>query len=372
MRRVLLCAGVLVLLCLVFSVRCRAATLDTLEDSLDGLRENVSDEVWERMRALGYDGDLASLSGIGVRDVLSQVGDELLAGMAGPLSSCAVIVGVILLAALLEGYTHSLRYTETKDVMAAVTSLMIASTLIAPLVSLISRTVGVIGDTATLMLAYVPIMIGILSFSGHAVQAGGSCTVVMTASQAVAQLAAHFVPQVMSAYLGLSVAAGVSGKVRLNGICEMIGRFLKWFLIFMMTLFSAVLSLQSMITRAADTVATRAVRFTLSSLIPLIGSAVSEAYQTIRGSVDLLRSGAGVFVILAICAAFLPILVQVMLWLVSVNISKSIAETLNVSSPASLLSSVATALGVLTALVICTMSVFIISTAALIRTGAAT
>lgn len=368
MKKIFLCAAVIILICFLFSARCHAAALDDLEDSLSDLRENVSDDVWERMEAFGYDGNIAS-GGVSLRGIFSQLGDEIRAGLSGPLSSCAVIIGVILLSSLLEGYTHSLRYTETKDIMAAVTSLMIATALISALVSLIERAVAVISDASSLMLVYVPVMIGILSFSGHAVQAGGSCALVMTASQVIARLTASFIPRLLCSYLALSIASGVSGRVKLKGICEMLGRFMRWTLTFMMTLFAAVLSLQSVITRAGDSVANRAVRYTLSSLIPFIGSAVSEAYQTIQGSADLLRSGAGVFVILAVIAVFLPILVQAVLWLLSVNLSKYAAGALEVTAPAELLSSVGTVMSVLIALVVSVMTVFVISTAALIRVG---
>ena len=367
----MLCAAAVLLLCFLFASRCRAGTLDDLNDSLSDLRGSVSDEVTQRLEAIGYDGGITSVQNISLQGFFSQIAEDFSAALAGPLSSCAVIVGVIILSSLLEGYTQSLRYTETRDIMAAVTSLMIAAALISPLVSLIQRIVGVITDTSSLMLLFVPIMIGILSFSGHAIQAGGYYAAVMTASQVIAQLSSRFIPQLMCAYLGLSITSGVSGRVKLSGAAEMIGRFMKWFLIFMMTLFSAILSLQSVISRAGDSVANRAVRFTLSSLIPFIGSAVSEAYKTIQGSVDLLRSGAGVFVILAVIVAFVPVLIQVVIWLLTVNLSRCAAEALGVMTPASLLAAVSSVLSVLIALIVSVMSVFIISAAVLIRIGGA-
>lgn len=368
MRRAILCAAVILLLGLIFSTPCAAAEPT---DSLDDLRGSISDEVYERMQELGYSGDLTLSGGLSLQKVFAGVLDALSGALSAPLSSCALMIGVILLSSLLEGYTSSLRYTETREIMNAITSLMIAAALITPLTELISRCMGVIADASSLMLVYVPIMVGIMGFSGHLVQAGGSCAVVMTASQVIAQLAAHFFPQLLCSYLALSVASGVSGRLHLGGFCEMVGKFLRWSLTFAMTVFAAVLSLQNLITRAGDTAASRAMRFTLSSLIPFIGSAISEAYKTITGSMDLLRSGAGVFVILAVFAVFLPILAQAVLWLFAVNVSKYTAEAVGVSAPGGLLSAVGTAVSTLIALIICSMAVFIISAAALMHTGGA-
>lgn len=370
MKRVVICIILLLPLVFILSLPCRAAASLIPDDPIDDLRLQVSDEVIGKMEKLGYTGDITSGDNIGFREILSLLLSEFTSALSGPLSACAVIVGVLILSSVLEGYTHSLRYTETRDIMAAVTSLMLVSVLIAPLVSLIRHAGEVFSNAASLMLLYVPLMAAIIGFSGRLVQAGGYCATVMTASQVIAQLSAHLFPQLLCAYLAISISCGVSGRVKLSGFSELLGRFIRWFLGIVMALYSAVLTLQSAIARAGDTVASRAARMTLSSLIPLIGSAVSDAYKTLQGSMDLLRSGAGVFVILAILVAFLPIVVQSILWLLTVRVSGYAAEALGVTAPMRLLTVIGSVLSVLIALIVSVMSVFLISSAVLIRAGA--
>lgn len=368
MKKALFIPVILILFILV-APRCAAGTLDSLDDAVSSLDDCLSDEMRERLSHLGYDGDISSAASIGLPELFGELVDDLSAGLSGPLSSLAVIIGVLILSSLTEGYTHSLRYTDAKDIMSLVSSLMTAVVLTPHIITLIQDSVAVISGASSLMMVYVPIMIGIMSFSGHVIQAGGYYAAVMTASQIVSQLSARFIPQVMCSFLAVSVTAGLSGAVRLRGVCDMIGRFIKWTLGIVSTLFAAVLSLQTVMARAGDTVASRAVRFTLSSLIPFIGSAVSEAYKTLQGSVDLLRSGAGVFVIIAVAVSFMPVLVRAILWLLTVNLSRYTAEALGTDAPAGLLSSASSVLGALIAVIICSASVFIISTAVLLRVG---
>ena len=371
MKKIIVCLIILLALCFVFVPCCSAQTADLSEEALSGLNAAVSDEVREKMEKLGYDGDLTGGGSVGFRDFASLLLSEFASSLSGPLAGCALIIGVLILSSFLEGYTHSLRYTEMREVMTAVSSLLLSAVLVAPLTGLIRRSAAVITDTASLMLVYVPVIVGILCFGGHAVQAGGYCATVMTGSQAVAQLSARFVPRLLCAYLALCIACGVSGGVKLSGFCELLGRFIKWFLGIMMALFSMVLSLQSVIARAGDTVASRAARMTLSSLVPLIGSALSEAYKTVQGSVDLLRSGSGVFVILVLLVTYLPVLVQCVLWLVTVRLCGCAAEALGTAAPVRLLGTVASVLNVLIALVLSVMTAFIIATAVLIHAGGA-
>ena len=221
------------------------------------------------------------------------------------------------------------------------------------------------------MLIFVPVLIGIYSFSGHIAGAGAYSVTVMTACQLISQLSSRWLAPLLSSFLALSITSGISLRIKLRSLCDMLYRFIKWVLVFTMSLFTAVLSLQSAVSGAADTLANRAVRLTLSSLIPIVGSAVSEAYKTINGSVNVLRSGIGIFAVIAVMVTFIPVILRAALWLLSINASKCVAEVLGVEGPAELLSSVGSALSLVIALSVCVMTVFIISASVLMNIGGA-
>ena len=138
---------------------------------------------------------------------------------------------------------------------------------------------------------------------------------------------------------------------------------------FAMTIFTAVLSFRQIITVSTDDISTRAVRFTLSSFIPIVGSALSEAYKTVQGSVNLLKSGLGVFVIISIAFVFLPVIFQCILWIFTLTVGKSIAEVLDISKVKDLLEGICSVLSTLLAIVLCIMSIYIISTALVLLLG---
>lgn len=356
----------------LYPLRAGAEPIESLNSAASELTECVDDEVRETMERLGCgDIDVARASSISVSDSLAMIGEMIASAAAGPMSSCAILIAVIVLSSLLESYSFSLRYVDTKDVMNVVSSLLIISTLVAPLTTLIRSSLDTVKGTASLMLVYIPIMIGITAFSGHVVSSGGYFATVMTACQGIAQLSSVLFAPLLNIFLALSVSSSISERVRLNGICELISKLIKWSLTFAMTIFTAILSIQSFAANAADSVASRAVRFTLSSFIPVIGSSVSEAYKAINSSVNLLRSGVGVFVIIAVIIAFLPHIISIILWQISVNIAKTVAETFCVNSTVTVLTSISSVLSVLTAVIACLCSVFLISTGVLMTAGGA-
>ena len=367
MKKMLISIFVIAALFFVFSQNAKAYEPDIVEDSLSQLNSSLSDEAKEKLSKLGYDGSAESIAAFDIGGIFEMALDELSKGITGPLSAGCIVICVIVLSAVTEGYAYSLRYSETGAVMSAVSSLMIAAVLLEPLTELIRKSAELIYGASGMMLIFVPVMIGLQCFTGHL--AGGYSFTVTAACELVSQISSKLFVPLLSAFSALAVSSGLSGSIRIKCFCDMIYSFVKWALVFVMSIFTAVLSLQSAVGNAADTLSSRAVRLTLSSMIPVVGSAVSEAYRTINGSVNLLRSSAGVLIIAAVMISFMPLIIKAALWLISINLSKCAAEALCVSSPAALLSSVASVMSMLIAITVSVMTVFIISAAALMNAG---
>lgn len=170
-------------------------------------------------------------------------------------------------------------------------------------------------------------------------------------------------------FLGLSITSSVSPSVNLSGFMSMISKSVKWLLGFAMTIFTAVLTFRQLISVSVDNVSTRAVRFTLNSFIPIVGSALSDAYKVVQGSIGLLKSGIGIIVILSVTIVFMPVILQGVMWMFTLWIGKSTAEVLNLNGPAKLLENISSVFSTLIAVLLCIMSIYILSTAAVIMLG---
>jgi stage III sporulation protein AE len=63
---------------------------------------------------------------------------------------------------------------------------------------------------------------------------------------------------------------------------------------------TAVLSIKGILSNIADTVAVKGTKLLVSSVVPIIGGSVSDAYASVVNSLLLLRSSVGIFGIVAI------------------------------------------------------------------------
>lgn len=369
MRRLFVILAVAIVMT-VWCPQADAAQTGLFDAEIQQIEEGVSGEVSDDMEEIGA-GKIQDLmqDGTDISAIAAYV-IGLCASTAGaPLSALIMLIAVVILASCVESYTFSLRYTDTREVMHMAVSLFTASVTVAPLSEMIADASAVIGGASRLMLLYLPVMAGMLAFSGHALQSGGYYAAVVTASQLLSWLSAEVLSPVLTVLLSLSFSAGICSRLQLKGLLETVSKLFKWLLTFAMSLFIAVTGLNTALTRAGDTLAGRAARFTLSSLIPLVGSSIGEAYKTIEGSVSLLRSGMGIFVILAVSVSFLPLIIRVLLWLMTVNIAKSVGEIFSVGSVASISTAISAFLSALSAMLICVMVAFIIASAAMLRVG---
>lgn len=351
----------------------KQATYEVISnEDKQSLFDSLSDEAKKSLSNLGID----SINPVLIDDLtFDKIISEIISNAANvsqnPLKSMLSVIAIMLLSSMLSGLKNSLNNGKMQQVIDVVSTLCITSALVLPISSVIIKTTNTALTASDFMLAYIPIMLVVLVSSGRAVSGSAYYSMMVMAGQAVTQISSKVVAPLLNSFLGISIAASISPNVNLSGITAYISKIIKWLLGFIMTMFTALLSFRQIITTSLDNVSTRAVRFTLTSLVPVVGSALSDAYKTIQSSVNLIKSGLGVFVIIAIFVVFLPIILECLIWVLTIGVSKSVGEILGLSQPCKVLEAVSTVITTLLAIVFCIMAVFIISTAIVLLMGGA-
>jgi stage III sporulation protein AE len=78
--------------------------------------------------------------------------------------------------------------------------------------------------------------------------------------------------------------------------------------------FVSILSIKTSISSRADILGIRSIRFVINSVVPVIGSTISEGLLSIQSYSSLIKSSVGIVGIIAIALVFLPSIIEVMLW----------------------------------------------------------
>lgn len=348
---------------------CAVTPARALEYDLSGIYNSLSDEARDSLTAIGADSaDANSLQGLSPESIFGQLGTVAARQAAQPLRALIHITAVLLIGAMLSACRSSLS-SDTGDTLNTAAALCISAAVAAPAVSVIAQAQTVIIAASNLMLAYVPVMAVLLAAGGSVVGSGSYYASVLMTGEGAAQLCSRVIVPFLNMFLGLSVVSGITPQIQLGGVMALVSRFFKWLLGFAMAVFSAVIGAKQLLSNAIDSASGRAVRFAVSSFVPVVGGALADAYKTVQGSISLLKSGVGVFVILAVAFTFLPVLLQCLLWSAALYVGRLSAEVLNLPQAGRLLDGLAAVFSAMIAMLLCVTAIFIIATAVVLLTG---
>jgi hypothetical protein len=173
----------------------------------------------------------------------------------------------------------------------------------------------------------------------------------------------------MSIYLALCIAGGLSTELNIAALCAAVKRTITWSLGFLTTIFVGVLSVQTMVTGSADSLAVRASKFVISGFVPVVGSALSEAMLAAQGCLKLIRASVGAFGIAAALFIFLPVFLKVLIWMGVTNLAAMCSDLLGVKEVSGILRSCSSVLGILISFLLCYALLMIVAVTVVMVTG---
>ena len=107
-------------------------------------------------------------------------------------------------------------------------------------------------------------------------------------------------------YIGAAAAGAMLGDGRLEAVAKAIKTGVSWCLKGLLTLFTLYLSVAGVISGAADAAAVKVTKAALSSAVPVAGSVLAGAAETLLAGAGAVKNTIGIFGVLAILAICLP------------------------------------------------------------------
>ncbi|MDD5952891.1 MAG: stage III sporulation protein AE [Oscillospiraceae bacterium] len=343
------------------------------ESGAKELPDRLPEETREGLSEIGVDSvDLEQVGAVDAGDILSSIVRSITEKLPSILTAFFSMIAVMLLLALVNSMKLSLGEQPVGGVIHLVGMLCVIGIVLTPVVTCITEAATVISGGAYFMLGCIPVLVGFLFAAGQ-VSAGTSFSALLLALCNVVSFAAsHFIVPVLHIFLGFSLVSSLSPNLNLNGICKSFYAVLKWILGFAMTIFSGLLTMQGLLGSAVDVTTNKSVKFVVSSFVPIVGTALGEAFGTVHSCAKALKSGVGAFGILAIGFLFLPILLQCVLWMLSLSVGAGIGDVFDLRELSALLRSIAKVISMLVAILLCCVVMLVVSLEIIMMTGGGT
>lgn len=255
---------------------------------------------------------------------------------------------------------------RSADIYSAVCTLTAASVISPSIFNAFSQSLEAVKLSGGFISAFIPVFAGITAVSGGIITAGVYDVSVLVASELILQLSASLMMPILSALTMLSVTGSVFKETDMSGIVQLIRKTITWLLTASMLLFTGFVTLKCSLAGKTDGAASKTVRFMISGLVPVVGGAVTDAYSTVRSSLDIIRGTVGISGCFAIVLILLPPVLHIILFRVVMWTGAACAELLGEESLSKLLKSFDSALALAQSVLICYGVMFLLCTAILL------
>ncbi len=155
---------------------------------------------------------------------------------------------------------------------------------------------------SALLLSFMPPLVSLLSGSGAVLSAALSAESTVVILEVSSVLLSAVILPAYKSLLVFSALSFVSESFDFSGVFDTVRKFCAWLLGITMCVLSGTVYFQSVISAAKDGLAGRTVRYAAQSLIPIVGTVVSESARTVAESMRLVRSVTGIAGVFAVIA----------------------------------------------------------------------
>ena len=338
-RRILMCLAVLLLLSGmgaasasdVLAAQSEALDLDALQDA-----------------AGGYLPDGALEAGIsldeGLQTILDTGSGQISGVVRKAVRSGVLLLTVVLLCGLAEGLYGGMGVSQTTDVVAIVGALAITAVAVADANSLI----GMGREALEQMETFSKILLPTITAAAAAASPSGAVArqlATMLFSDILITLINRLLLPLVYTYIAACVAYAAVGN---EGLKRIAGT-LKWVVTSVLTVvllvFVGYLTVSGVIAGSTDAVTVKAAKFTMSSLVPVVGGILSDAAETVLAGAGILKNAVGVFGMLAVlCMCVAPFL-QLGIHYLTYKVTSALSATVSSGRVAGLIDQIGGAFG---------------------------
>lgn len=305
--------------------------------------------------------DPESASKIGVKDWFDYILSLSEEYLSKPLKLLGALLLIIVFTSVAAGVISS--NSKLLNILTIISVLSCTAVLFETISDCVETVSTTISNLSLFIASYVPIFSSIVATCGNASSGVSYYVLVLLLCEAITFVINYILVPFISFSMASSIVESINPNLSVNGFSKGLLSVAKWTLGLVTTVFIGVTSIQSIIGTSVDTVGVKAAKFAASSMIPVVGGAMSDAYSTMMGSLSLIKSSVGVIGIVIILVTVLKPAVMVVCLKLSVWFAGVIAAFFEQNRICSLLRGINSVLSILLGIVACFTLIFIISTA---------
>lgn len=336
--------------------------LSSFENELDADTYKMLDE-------LGVlDFSYESIIGLSFNDIVGLLKSLFQKKAELPIKSCVIVLVFILLSAFLQ----SLK-VESDDsvnmIYSTATALLVATVVLVKLTSTVSLASMAISVASNFVYAFIPVFCSIVVASGGITTGFSTNTTLLILAQGLSFISSNVFMPIVNCYLALGVTSSLRYELNLDKLLSSLKKIITTCISFVSGVFVSVLSVKTAVAGRADMLGLRSIRFAINSVVPVIGSSISEGLLSIQAYSSLIKSSVGIVGVVAVALVFLPSIIEVVLWRISLTLCVIVSDVFGDKSVSAVLNAFLNTLLLINVILILSMVTTVISFGILIAAG---
>lgn len=300
----------------IFPSPCFASEYESYLDSFDTSSfESLDDDTKKLLEELGLDDfDYESITDISFSQIVSYILSIISKKSEGPIKSGIIVISFILFSSLFKSLGFSLNKNSTEEFFETITNLILSVFLVTRLTECIALCCSTVKLCADFTFAFFPAFCIIVATSGGTMTSFSVNTTLLILAQGLNIISSTLFLPVTHCFLAVGICSSLCRGLNLKGLTNSLKGIITGAISSLSAVFVSVLSVKTAVASRADALGLRSVRFAINSIVPVIGSSISEGLLSIQSYSSLIKTSVGIVGIIAVCAIFLPSIIESTLW----------------------------------------------------------
>ena len=342
----------------VFSVN--ENSYEIIEQTKEALFEEIDADIKAVLEEMGiYEGTIDEINNFSIEKISSYFKTTLKEKAESCFKSFFLLLSTIIIMgsiSLMSGSNDNEGFVSL--ICVSVVSLLAVNILSDSYAACISA----LKMSGNFMITFIPVYTLLISFAGNAASALTYNSFVMAFAQLLSGGISSFASDIIGVLFCLSIALPLNENMNTNRFINFVNKSSSLVLGFSSCIFTGLLSIKNVLSASVDSLSVKGIRFLISSLIPIVGSSISEAYSSLLGSINLIKGSVAFVGILVIIIINLPIITETLMYNLALNALSYISDMMNMSRVGETLRCISSTVRILLLLCVFEMFILIIST----------
>ncbi len=252
----------------------------------------------------------------------------------------STVLAICIACAVINSIKGRFASESVGDMVGFIFSALIIVILSVQVSSLVLKAKDMVNDIEKQINIFFPVIITLMAGSGATTTAGVYQPMIAIFGTGITRLMVNIIFPLIIASLVFGFISGISSSIKLKKLSDFFINAVKWLMSVSFFIFLAYMGVQGITASVYDNVSVRMTKFALGNYVPIIGGYLSDGLGVIISGSVLIKNAVGMCAIVLLLISVIPVILQIIIFGLSLNFLAAVAEPLGCEQVSTLLSQI--------------------------------